>query len=598
MSRWKTLTPQVNVALMAETMGISPTAAAVLANRGVNSRNAAVRFLRPLERYMHDPALFMDMDKAASITENAVTNGKKIVVYGDYDVDGVSSTVILLKTLRFLKADVSYYIPHREREGYGLNEGAVRRLAESGANLIIACDNGISSLSETELAVSLGLEAVIIDHHEPGFIIGPDGKRDLLPSAGAVVDHKRADCAYPYKQLCAAAMCYKFAQVLLARCAANPAVGFWEELLSFAAIATVCDIVPLLDENRIITVAGLEVINRGTTNTGLKTFIDIRGLTGKRFTVYDAGFVIGPCINAAGRLDSAELAVELFTTADPARALALATKLSELNDARKQLTNDGVERAMKALLSPECASRKVYVVYDPDMPESVAGIVAGRVKDATNHPTLIITKASVAGLAKGSARSIPGYDMFKELYNCRELFLRFGGHAMAAGLTLKDSLVPELADRLNAACVLTPDDFEQILMIDGELSLGAATMKLAEELERLAPFGKDCDEPLFAAYNVVCDRVERIGNDKRTLRFTFSDGFTGKVKGVAFGMFDSFQSALMSGLGEAAVFGDAVLSIGPVIMDIAFNVGINEYNGLKSLQLKVRDVQNIKWRTT
>ncbi|MCL2702714.1 MAG: single-stranded-DNA-specific exonuclease RecJ [Defluviitaleaceae bacterium] len=561
-AEWVYLETDADLELMSKTLGVRPITAKVLANRGIRSKNSAIKFLNPARKFMYDAALLMDMGKAVSITYGAIITGKKITVYGDYDVDGVSGTVILVKAIRSLGGVVSYYIPGREDEGYGMNAAAVEVLAKSGTELIIACDNGISAVQEIRLARELNMDVVVIDHHEPG---------EELPEANAIIDHKRADCAYPFKHLCAAALCYKFAEELFKHAGAD----FHEmdsELLAFAGLATVCDIVSMTDENRVIAVNGLAAISRGISNPGLNALLLVRSLLGKQIGVYETGYIIGPCINAAGRLEKADLAVELFllgdSVSDKERAYELAGVLSGLNDERKRLTSNYAQKMIEAV---RLENQNVYVLFDADMPESIAGIVAGRVKDTSNHPAIVLTKASVPGYVKGSARSVSGYNIFEELYAHRKFFKRFGGHEMAAGLTMREEYIDELRKRLNGACTLTDADFVKKLYIDADLCPEDVTMELALELARLAPFGPDTPEPVFTMRNIICESIDRIGSDKKTLRFTF--GTSRKLKGIAFGKYDEFASAL-----------DACF---PLKMDIAFNIDVNEYNGYSNVQMKV-----------
>lgn len=575
---WIDTQTDANITLMAQTLGISETGARILANRGLRSRNAAVMYLNPALKFLHDEALLTDMGKAVLVVGEAVASGKQIVVYGDYDVDGVTSVAILVKMLRALGGEVRYYIPGRETEGYGMNLAAVEALAHDGAELIITCDNGISANREIARAKELGMEVVVIDHHET------DG---ALPPANAIVDPKRPDCDYPFKHLCAAALCYKFAHAL----SAEFGVEYWErletDLLILAGFGTICDIVPLIGENRIIATNALAAMNRGHVYGGLRALFAARGLLGKVVSVRDMGFVLGPCINAAGRLDRADLAVELFLSDDENRASALAERLSALNDQRKLFTEAARERAAARLC--DLAGDKVYVVFDEEAPESVSGIVAGRIKDQTGHPVIMLSRAKESGLVKGSGRSIKGYNLFAALHAHRELFERFGGHEMAAGLTMREEHIAELSRRLNADCALVEDDFAKKLHVDAWLKPAELTMPLAAELARLEPFGSDNPEPLFAVADIRCENLQRIGANKKTLRFTFEH----KLQGIAFGKFDDFCQILTTSLGQDTV--NAWLSGQPlprITMDIAFHLNINEYNGLTSVQLNVADFRS------
>ncbi|MCL2406548.1 MAG: single-stranded-DNA-specific exonuclease RecJ [Defluviitaleaceae bacterium] len=580
----------VDTGQMSQAMGINTATAKVLAHRGIRTKNSVIKFLRPLKSYMHDPYLLKDGVKGAEVTLDAIKNDRKITVYGDYDVDGVSSVVILVNTIEALGGRAGYYIPGRAEEGYGLNVEAIHHLARNGTELIITCDNGISSIEEIRLAKSLGIQVVVIDHHEPG--ISEAGQ--ILPEADAIINPKQVGCEYPFKLLCAAAISYKFAELLYK---IDDKAAAWEEVenehLIFAALATVCDIVSLTDENRIITINGLAALNRGTANTGLNALLSERDLLHKTIGVFDVGFIIGPCINASGRLDVADLAAELFLLGkgDGTRARDLAKNLSALNEERKKLTTDAAERMGEVVGELEATGCKVYVMYDEDIPESIAGIVAGRIKDKTHHPVIVLTATREAGLAKGSARSVRGYNLFEELSKNAVLFTRFGGHEMAAGLTMPVENIPALRQNLNDRCSLTDYDLTPKVYLDGDLNAKEITMALAREIGFLQPFGSGNHEPVFAMRYITCDSVDRIGKDKRTLRFSFSqDEFV--LRGIAFGKMDSFTEELVRVHGDAAAMDwlDGGAALKPFKVDIAFNIDINEYNGYSSIQLKIVDL--------
>lgn len=593
MTDWLDLKSDADISLMSETLGISGITASVLANRGIRSKNAAVKYLNPQKKFMYDEALLKDIGKAAEAVREALAKGLRIAVYGDYDVDGIMSTVILQKTLQKLCADVIYYIPGREEEGYGLNAEAVKRLHAEGARLLITCDNGVSANAEISLAKELGMTVVVIDHHE---VFSSGGALPALPPADAVIDPKREDCGYPFKRLCAAALCYKFARYLHSLLEITFADD--DEYFIFAAIASICDIVALQDENRIFAKHGLELMNGGKIkNLGLNALASARGLEGKKIGAFEIGFVIGPCINATGRLERASTAVELFLCGDEIRAAELAAKLTELNEARKRLTGESVRAVLDSLSLSERAGDNVHLIFDENLHESIAGIVAGRVKDVTGRPVIVFTKSGglCEGLAKGSARSIQGYNIFLELNRHRELFTRFGGHEMAAGLTLKKENIEILRERLLAACNLKPDDFNKKIFIDGELELPEITFELAKELSLAAPFGRGNEEPVFRAF-AVAENVEAIGADKKTLRFTFGAGQGSeikgqKLKGICFGMAREFTDMLENSCGaeESVFFAENGRLRKALCLEIAFCIEINEFNGNSNLQLRLVD---------
>ena len=591
MKRWQLVNTDADLELMSKILKIHRTTGRVIANRNIRTKKTALRYLRPELSGFFDSCTMKDMKKAVYIVLNSIKQGKRVAIYGDYDADGVMSTVILYKTLRSLGADVTYYIPAREEEGYGLNKSAVESLREDEADLILTCDNGITALEEVAFANSLGMEVVIIDHHEPGYVEAVDGGRlDVVPDAAAVVDPKQQDCPYPFKHLCAAGLSYKFAMELYKGAGRQaPENG---ELLILASIATICDIVDLLEENRIIAKHGLSLMQTpANTNLGLKALMRKRGLGEKAVTTFDIGFIIGPCINATGRLDSAGLAVELFLTEDTDKAEALADKLVELNEERKTLTTNAAELLLNEIEKRPGEIDKVLVLYNEEIHESIAGIVAGRIKEAYYHPAIVLTKGM--DCVKGSARSIEGYNIFEALYSCRDLFERFGGHAMAAGLSLKKENIPLLRSRLNEACLLKPQEFTEILCIDEELSLDQATYELASQLKWLEPFGKANKEPLFMTKGALVEQL-RIIEDKNTMIFSFAiEGSYRGIKGICFGQekLEDFWKKLHNAFPErdCEKIWAGILRTVKLKLDIAYSLDINEYNNTVSVQLRLKD---------
>lgn len=565
-TKWVMRETDANLTLMAQTLGISQVTARVMANRGIRTKNTALQFLQPALGDLRPFFEMKDAKKALSRIRHAIHNGEKITIYGDYDADGITSTAILQKVLARLGADVSYYIPHRITEGYGLNKNAVQTLAEGGTKLLITVDNGISAIEEVALAKSLGMDTVIIDHHEPG---------NELPPAVAIVDPKQPDCPYPFKELCAGGLAYKLAAALCEYM--SEPFAEQDESLVLAAIATICDIVPLKGENRILANCGMVVLNSNKlVNPGLGSLITVRGYLEKPIDTFTIGFVIGPCINAAGRLSNAASAVELLVAGaeDIATRMQITHELVQLNDERKQLTADCTEKIL-ASLPPELD--KVLVIEDMEIHESIAGIVAGRIREATGRPTIVLTQGDSA--MKGSGRSAPCYNMFEALSANRHLFTKFGGHAMAAGLTLPQENIPILREALNRDCTLTAEDFCKIVEIDCELTLADVTIPLADEITRLAPFGSGNHEPLFVSRNLYAENV-RVMDEKNTLIFTLADSHGRKVKGIAFGLNEVYASAV-----EEAV----VNKTGGFGIDVVYGVEVNVYNGMQSVQMRVRD---------
>lgn len=587
MKRWQLKRTKVNIEAIAADLGIQPATAAVLANRKLLSPKQTRDFLYPTAAQLYDGLQMQDMERGLALVEAAVCEGKKIAVYGDYDVDGVMSTTILTRTIQICGGEVIYYVPHRQQEGYGLNPAAVEQLAVQGVGLLFTCDNGIAALREVEIAKEKGMDVVILDHHEPQFTEGREGKmRDILPKGDAVIDPKRRDCHYPFPLLCAAGISYKFALLLLRRFGKKEE-RLEKELLCFAAVATVCDIVDLLEENRTLVQLGLQEIQH-TTNVGLQMLLEETGLGQRQVTEYHLGFVIGPCINATGRLESGRMAVELFCETDAERARQMARHLIALNEERKTLTAKAVERLTQHIEVQETPLDPVLVLYDESIHESIAGIVAGRIKDRYYHPTILITDAEDG--AKGSARSIEGYHIFEELFACRDLFTRFGGHAMAAGLSLPKENILLLRQRLNTACQLTEAEMTPVLRIEKILHFFEIHMTLAEELKTLAPFGKENPAPLFATRNVWVEQLRLIGKQKDMLQMTLrEEGSPLRLAAVSFDGLTHLRDIVKELYPQEDC--DTIIQSGrlPMQLDFVYSIAINAYNGRTTVQLMIRD---------
>ena len=590
MTKWKIKKTNVDIKLMAQTLGINETVAVAIANRGIRTKKACQKYLNPKLDFLNNTFEMYDLKNAFDLIINTVREKGKIAVYGDYDVDGVVSTTILYKSLKQFGADVIFYIPDRISEGYGLNKDAVRKLKDDDVSLIITCDNGIASLEEIQLAKSLGMKTIIIDHHEPGYATDKLGNEiDILPEANAIVNPKQKRCTYPFKLLCAGGICYKFMVSFFSYCEVD--LPNSDELLVLAMIATFCDVVDLIDENRIIAKNGLDVLNKNKKiNTGLFSLISEKSLVDKDLDGFHMGFIIGPCINATGRLEKAELAVALLTSENTIETAEISKKLAELNDERKAMTKKSVEDAIDRLSSDETlANDSVIVIYDKDVHESIAGIVAGRIKEEFHKPTIVLTNAE--GCAKGSARSIEAYNIFLELFECRELFLRFGGHPMAAGLSLIPENIPLLRKKLNENCTLTIDDFVEIIKIDKELQLEDVTYQLATSLDVLLPFGKENKEPLFGTKNLNIESLKVI-EEKNTIIFTFSVPETFRqIKGICFGKVDFLKQNLLNIHDEFDTnkILNGILRNANFTIDVVYFIDVNEFRNNVSVQLKIKD---------
>ena len=586
MKRWLLRRTKVDTNRMAQDLGIREATARVLANRGVVDPQQARIFLAGKETSFRDALTMKDMEKSIRMIKNAIATGKKITIYGDYDVDGVMSTVILYKGISACGGKVEYYLPHRQKEGYGLNTTAVEMLAEQGTELLFTCDNGIAALYEVDRAKELGMEVVILDHHEPVFVEEGGEIRELLPKADALIDPKQRACEYPFELFCAAGIAYRFVLALCQECSLSDA-ALKRELLVFAGIATVCDIVDLIDENRLLVRSALEAMEE-EKNIGLCALLEVTELEKKAISEYHMGFIIGPCINAAGRLESAIQVVELFCTKDEIRAREIAKHLMELNNERKLLTQQAVWRAEEKIEAENILADSVFVIYDFQTHESVAGIVAGRIKDRYYRPVILLTDGE--GGAKGSARSIEGYHVFEALLQQKDLFQRFGGHAMAAGLSLPHENISLLRERLNEVCALTEEQLTPILRIEKMLSLTEIDMHLANELKGLAPFGKENPSPLFASTNIVISRLDFVGKDKDILRMTLAEEKGSmRIQAISFDGYQKLKELLKELYPDEEC--DKIFSGGslPLAMDFVYSIDINSYNGRHSVQLLIRD---------
>ncbi|EKN42141.1 single-stranded-DNA-specific exonuclease RecJ [Clostridium botulinum CFSAN001627] len=539
--KWMLRRNKLNIRDIANKSGISETLCTVLVNREIYNLEDIKDFLEPSLEKLYNPLLMKDMDKGTEIIKRSIIDKKKIAIYGDYDADGVTSTVILYIALKECEANVIYYIPDRETEGYGMCTERVERLKAEGVEVIITCDNGIAALEQVERAKELGMTVVITDHHELPFIENEKEEREyVVPKADAIINPKQKDCYYPFKMLCGAGIAFKFSKLLYEKLNMNP--NKYKELLQFAAIGTICDVVDLKGENRIIAKLGLESINN-TNNLGLRALIKETSLNEKNITSYNVGFIIGPCINATGRLDTAALSVELFLAKDIKRAEKLAKELRNLNTERQEITMVGVEEITYAIENSSLKNDKVLVIYKENIHESIAGIVSGRIKDAYNRPTIVLTKGKE--MPKGSGRSIDGYNLFEELMKCKEYIYKFGGHPMAAGLTIEEKNIDKLREELNKNCNLKDEDFIPKIRIDKRLALKEVNLELIDSLQCLEPFGKGNSSPILAEKNIKIEGIRILGKDQNTLKLTCRVEDTNKrIHAIAFGKVDEFKRDL------------------------------------------------------
>lgn len=586
MARWVLKINKSDIKELAKSSNISETVAAILSIRGIKTCEEVQQFLSGSISDLHDATLMKDMNKGTEIIREAILHKKRIAIYGDYDVDGVISTYILYSALRKCNANVEYYIPERESEGYGINSERLKLLRNEGCEVLLTCDNGISAAAEIKLAKELGMEVVVTDHHEVPYIEDEEGvKKSVLPDADAIIDCKQEDCNYPFKQLCGAGVAYKFSTVLYEKMGIPKEQA--NEFIEYVSMANVCDVVDILYENRILTKLGLEMLNK-TKNTGLKALFKVLGLEDKRINSYHIGYMIGPCINATGRLDKAQLSLELLLCESPDRACEIASQLRDLNIKRQELTEKGFDEVCQIIEASDYDKDKVILVHCAGIHESIAGIIAGRVKEKYNRPAFVLTDSKDKSFAKGSGRSIEKYNMFEELTKCKELLEKFGGHQMAAGLTVKKENIEILRMTLNKNSTLEDRDFIPKLTIDKHMPLSEVTLKLVDELEMLEPFGKGNPSPIFADKNIPINKFYILGANKNTLKLIcYTEN--SRIDALGFNQVEKFENLLKEKYGTEK--SELILSRQSLnsCLDIAFVPSLNTYNGVTSVQLRMLD---------
>lgn len=581
MAKWMLKRTSSDVAILAHQTGLDPVLVRLLAVRGYKDKESIVAFLQPEKGKLADPWRFIDMDKAVERVQKSLFDQEKIVIFGDYDADGIMSTVILLRTFSYFGYSVSYYIPQREEEGYGLNNSAIDSFAAQGIKLIIACDNGISAFEQIDYAKSLGIDVVVLDHH--AITLDATGKQ-ILPNACAVVDAKRLDCPYPFKAYCAAAMCYRFAEAFC-YCAKKDWKQLKRELLPFVTIATICDVVDLVGENRILVKFGLSAI-RASANPGLCALIQETHIPAE-MTVYHVGFILGPCINAAGRMKNANIAVNLFLTNNPVEAECLAKELVALNTERRRRTEEAAAAAFAQVEEKKLHKDKIIVVQCPEISESIAGIVAGRVKEKYYHPSIVI--GGCHELLRGSGRSIEGYDIFAGLSQIREFFPSFGGHTLAAGLTIYANDVEKMREKINKNCTLRPEDFQQIFRIDCALSMEKVDARLAKSLLLFEPCGKGNERPLFADRSLTLKKITPVGKTGQILRWQLLTSSGKCCEAIDFRNYAKLKEYILEEYGDEqwnALAGGKLLTT-PLFFDIIYTIGYETYLGREKAQIEI-----------
>ena len=584
--KWLLRNKKVDLKAMSEKYKISQLLCKLMVNRDIIDENIINSYINPVYKYLHSPKTMKDVVIAVDIIKRKIQENKKIRIIGDYDVDGIISVFILYTALKKCGANVDYEIPDRIKDGYGINENIVKVAYDEGVDTIITCDNGISAIDQIQYAKDLGLTVIVTDHHDVPFI-EEDGVRTFLSSqADAIINPKQIECEYKFKSICGAGVAFKLMEALYEEIGMDKEECY--KLIEFVAIATVCDVVDLIDENRIFVKNGLEMLNN-SKNIGINALKKACGLEDKEITAYHLGFVIGPCLNASGRLDSAKKGLELLLMEDDEEAKNLAQEIVDLNDARKNMTKEGVDRAINIIDSTDINNDKILVVYIPDIHESLAGIVAGRVKEKYNKPTIILTKSEEG--VKGSARSIEEYNMFEGLLACKELLDKFGGHPMAAGLSLQEDKVDELRIALNNKCELTDEDLTRKIMIDSSLPLEYLNLHLIEELNVLEPFGKGNSKPVFGVRDAKITRAMLLGKDKNVLKLKLLTNNNITIDAMIFNDLENFESKIIEKYGNEGLDNLYNKSNNNISMDFTFYPSINEWNGNKSIQIVVNGIR-------
>lgn len=570
-----------NTAKLAQDLGVSEVVAKLLVNRGIYNLDIAKGFLDSSIDNLYNGLDMLGMSGAVELMKNSINNNEKILIVGDYDVDGVISTYILYRAISKCGGNVSFHIPDRIKEGYGINESIIRKASEDKVNIIITCDNGIAAIEQVKLAKELGIKVIITDHHDVPFIEENEERKYVVPDADFVINPKQENCNYKFDKICGAGVAYKFIEWLYKEFNIDKEELY--DLLQYVAIATVCDVVDLISENRIIVKEGLKRINN-TSNIGLRALFKETGLEDKEITVYSLGFVIGPSINASGRLEQAEWALKMLLSDNEIEAKELAEKLNDLNKERQELTKEGLEEAIEIIEKNNMAKDKVLVVYLEDVHESIAGIIAGRVREKYNLPTIILTKAHDG--AKGSGRSIEEYNMFEELLKCKDLLGKFGGHPMAAGMSIPNENIDAFRNRLNEVTTLTDEDIIPKVSIDMGLLLSQINYELIDQISLLEPYGKANPKPTFGMKKLKVVEAKILGKNRNVLKLKLTDGRL-YIEGIYFGDIEDFENSIKDELGEIEynkVFNGLSNNL---YLDIICMPDINEFNENKKVQLVI-----------
>ena len=553
-----------------ERFGIDQVTARIIRNRDVIGEKAIEKYLHGSRKDFYSPWLLKDMEKAVAILQEKIENRNRIRIIGDYDIDGVMSTYILLESLRGLGCDVDMMIPNRITDGYGINEHLIEQAWQEGRDTIITCDNGIAAVTQIRKAKDLGMTVIVTDHHEVPFEDLEGERKEILPPADAIVNPKQKACSYPFAGLCGAVVAMKVMEALYEKMA--PEVDLVDKMLPFAGIATIGDVMDLQDENRILVKEGLQRLHH-TTNLGLQELIRVNNLEPENISPYHIGFILGPCLNASGRLDTAKRALQLLLADSREEAAVLAGDLKNLNESRKEMTAQGLEKAIEQVESTSMMEDTVLVVFLPECHESLAGIIAGRLRERYHKPSFVLTRGEEG--VKGSGRSIESYSMYEKLCECKDYLTKFGGHPMAAGLSLEEENVERFRRKLNEQSGLTEEDLVEKVTIDVPMPIHYIRKDLVQELSLLEPFGKGNEKPLFAQKNLWVSQMRVFGKNRNVVKMRLTDENGYPMDGVYFGNGDEFAE---EGRGKRKI-------------SIVYYPDINMYQGRESLQVIIRHYQ-------
>ena len=583
MENWVIKNRKADFELVKNECGVSEVLARCLVNKGIETTDEMLAFLHPRLTMLHDPFLMKDMKRVCELLTDKIQTNKKIRIIGDYDVDGVVATYILLRTLTRVGANVDYEIPDRIKDGYGININMVEIAYREGIDTILTCDNGIAAIDQIDTAKKYQMTVIVTDHHS--LVQNVEGEI-ILPNADAILNPKQPDCSYPFKGLCGAAIAYKLSIALLYYYKQEGNEEFIQELLSYVSIATVCDVMDLIDENRVMVKFGLELLKE-TKNYGLIALMEASGIDREQLNTFHLGYVIGPCLNASGSLDSAKKGLELLRVKSSSEAVQLASEVKSLNELRKNMTAENVEKAMCLIENSGLKNDKILVVLLENCHESIAGIIAGRVREKYNKPTIILTEAE--NCVKGSGRSIDQYNMVEELQKCQELFLKMGGHPMAAGLSMTLDKVDILRERLNKSTALTDEMLVHKVSIDIHLPLGFITEQLIHEFKQLEPFGKGNEKPLFAEKDLKIKSAFVVGKNASGIRLRVENQYGKELEAMYFGDVKEFFTYIDNKYGSAETEKLKTGRGSNITISTTYFPKINEYNGFRSIQLMIQN---------